>query len=94
MARTERVPASDDRDAMVAEDRHATSVTAGDVRQYLAADALFKAVGGRDPMPFWKSAPYLAHFMHGYRFNERLNEAIHTPAKDGRRASRRSASRR
>ena len=81
MARTERVPASDDRDAMVAEVRRTTTVTAGDVRQYLAADALFKAVGGRDPMPFWKSAPYLAHFMHGYRFNERLDEAIHTPDK-------------
>ena len=81
MARTERVPASDDRDAMVAEDRRTATVTAGDVRQYLAADALFQAVGGRDPMPFWKSAPYLAHFMHGYRFNERLDEAIHTPDK-------------
>ena len=81
MARTERVPASDDRDAMVAEDRRTTPVTAGDVRQYLAADALFQAVGGRDPMPFWKSAPYLAHFMHGYRFNERLDKAIHTPDK-------------
>ena len=81
MARTERVAASDDRDAMVAEDRCTTTVTAGDVRQYLAADALFQAVGGRDPMPFWKSAPYLAHFMHGYRFNERLDEAIHTPDK-------------
>ncbi len=81
MARTERVGASDDRDAMVTEDRRTTSVTAGDVRQYLAADALFRAVGSQDPMPFWKSAPYLAHFMHGYRFNERLDEAIHAPDK-------------
>ena len=81
MARTERVAANADRDAMVAEDRRTTTVTAGDVRQYLAADALFGAVGSQDPMPFWKSAPYLAHFMHGYRFNERLDEAIHTPDK-------------
>ena len=79
MARTERVAASDDRDAMVAEDRRMTPVTAGDVRQYLAADALFKAVGSQDPMPFWKSAPYLAHFMHGYKFNECLDEAIRSP---------------
>ena len=81
MARTERVAASDDRDAMVAEKRRTTTVTAGDVRQYLSADALFRAVGSQDPMPFWKSAPYLAHFMHGYRFNERLDEAIHAPDK-------------
>lgn len=79
MARTERVAASENRDAMVAEDRCKATVAAGDVRQYAAADALFRAVGDRDPMPFWKSAPYLAHFMHGYKFDERLNEAIEAP---------------
>ena len=81
MARTERVAASADRDAMVREDRRTATVTASDVRQYLAADALFRAVGDRDPMPFWKSAPYLAHFMHNYKFNERLDEALRTPEK-------------
>ena len=79
MARTERVAASEDRDAMVAEDRRKATVTAGDVRQYLAADALFRAVGDRDPMPLWKSAPYLAHFMHGYKFDDLLNEVLKTP---------------
>ena len=79
MARTERVAASDDRDAMVTEDRRTTPVTSSDVRQYLAADALFRAVGSQDPMPFWKSAPYLAHFMHGYKFHDRLVEALDTP---------------
>ena len=78
MARTERVAASDDRDAMVAEDRRTTPVTASDVRQYLAADALSRAVRGPDPMPFWKSAPYLAHFMHGYKFHDLLVEALGT----------------
>ena len=81
MARTERVAASDDRDAMVSEDRRTATVTSSDVRQYLAADALFRAVGGHDPMPFWKSAPYLAHFMHGYKFNELVDEAINAPDK-------------
>ena len=81
MARTERVAASDDRDAMVFEDRRTAPVTASDVLPYIAADALFRAVGAQDPMPFWKSAPYLAHFMHGYRFHDRLVEAIDTPDK-------------
>ena len=81
MARTERVAASDDRDAMVAEDRRTATVKSNDVRQYLAADALFRAVGDRDPMPFWKAAPYLAHFMHGYKFNELLDGAVHAPEK-------------
>ena len=76
MARTERVAASADHDAMVAEHLPAVSLMPTDVRQYLAADALFRAVGDRDPMPLWKSAPYLAHFMRGYKFNDRLSEAL------------------
>ncbi|MDH5671167.1 MAG: helicase-related protein [Myxococcales bacterium] len=76
MARTERVAASEDRDAMVTERHPSARLTVGDVHQYLAADALFRAVGDRDPMPYWKSAPYLAHFMHGYKVNERLDEAL------------------
>ena len=76
MARTERVAASKDRDAMVVEFQPAVSLTPGDVHQYLAADALFRAVGDRDPMPFWKSAPYLVHFMRGYRVNDRLDDAL------------------
>ena len=55
MARTERVAASDERDVMVAEDRRTTPVTASDVRQYVAPDARFCAVGSQDPMPFGKS---------------------------------------
>ena len=79
MARTERVGASEDRDAMVAENRSQARLTATDVRQYIAAEALFRAVGDRDPMPFWKSAPYLAHFMHEYKFNQLLKEALDAP---------------
>ena len=84
MARTERVAASADRDAMVTEDRRTTPVSASDVRQYLAADALSRAVRAPDPMPFWKSAPYLAHFMHGYKFHDLLVEAIGSPGPSDR----------
>ena len=74
MARTERVSASDELDAMLREPGARISLKPVDVRQYLASDALFQAVGDHDPMPFWKSAPYLVHFMRGYRFNDRLEE--------------------
>ena len=76
MARTERVAASADRDAMVEEPLVPVKIMPADIGQYLAADALFKAVGDRDPMPFWKSAPYLPHFMQGYKVNERLAETL------------------
>lgn len=76
MARTERVTASEDHDAMLIEHQPPVTLTSTDVRQYLAADAMFRAVGGHDPMPFWKSAPYLVHFMHAYKVNDRLNTML------------------
>ena len=78
MARTERVSASEAQDAMVDEPTVVVTILPSDVRQYMAADALFREVGDRDPMQFWKSAPYLAHFMRGYRFDQRLEEAVET----------------
>lgn len=82
MSRTERISASADRDAMVTETLPSTAPTAFDVRQYIATDAVFRVVTGGDPMPFWKSAPYPLHFMHGYRVNERLTDALtHSPDK-------------
>ena len=80
MARTERTPASADRDAMVEECASPVVLTPADVAQYLASDALFRAVGSHDPMAYWKSAPYLAHFMHGYRFNHLLEDELEGPS--------------
>ena len=82
MSRTERVLASEHRDAMVVQRRPPISIEPQDVKQYLATDALFRAVGDRDPMPLWKSAPYLAHFMRGYKFNELLDEALEQTPDD------------
>jgi len=76
MARTERITASASRDAMVKDEVVHGTITPKDVHQYLGTDALFRVVGDRDPLKLWKSAPYLAHFMHGYKFNERLVEKL------------------
>ncbi|MEX0709394.1 MAG: helicase-related protein [Woeseia sp.] len=75
MARTERVAATEKQDAMVENHKVDLALTPQDIRQYFAADALFRAVGERDPVAYWKSAPYLLHFMRGYKFNERFEEA-------------------
>lgn len=76
MARTERVAATAEGDAMLKENPSSLRVEPGDVRQYLASDALFQAVGERDPMSYWKSAPYLAHFMHSYKVSDRITESL------------------
>jgi len=76
MSRTERIAASAERDAMLREDQPNLSINRSDIRQYMATNAMFRAVGSEtDPMPLWKSAPYLVNFMHGYKFNERLLQA-------------------
>ena len=69
MARTERVVATDDRDAMVKEYSNALVPQPAEVQQYLAADDLFRVVGESEPIRYWRSAPYLAHFMRGYKFD-------------------------
>ena len=76
MARTERVAATDEGDSMVEDQPVAPELTAADVRQYLSAAAMFRVVGDRDPMPYWKSASYVTQFMHGYRFNDRLSKML------------------
>ena len=82
MARTERVAASEEHDGMMREASVALSVEPADVRQYLAADAWFRAVGASDPMVYWKAGPYLPHFMQGYRVNDRVEEtALLQPEK-------------
>ncbi|MDZ7752655.1 MAG: hypothetical protein U5S82_13540 [Gammaproteobacteria bacterium] len=80
MTRTERVGATASLDGMVEEARTGLALLHQDVRQYVAADALFRAVGDQDPITYWKSAPYLLHFMRNYRFNERLEEARDPPS--------------
>ena len=42
----------------------------------MAMQKLFSVVNDRDPMEFWKSAPYLPHFMRGYTVKRRLNEEV------------------
>ena len=78
MARTERVEATKDRQAMVSERKSQARLVVDDVKRYVATDRLFRAVGAADPMPLWKSAPYLLHFMRNYRFNDHLDRAIET----------------
>lgn len=82
MARTERVAATEEHDGMLVEPGNTVKLQPEDVRQYLAADAVFRAVGERDPMAYWKSAPYLVNFMHRYKVDERIQDTQqHFPEK-------------
>lgn len=77
MVRTERLGASDDRDGML------TAVPMPDLRldprdlsHYLATQKVAAAVGERDIIEYWKSAPYLLNFMDDYALKRKIETAL------------------
>ena len=72
MVRTERVSTSQDRNAMVREDKIEATVETSDLRQAVSLDGIAQAAGARDIIEYWKSAPYLLNFMKGYDLQRRL----------------------
>lgn len=70
MLRTERVPSTRDRDAMVHEPVVETTLLAEDLHRAKALDQLTRAIGAQEAIEYWKSAPYLLNFMKGYKLKE------------------------
>jgi hypothetical protein len=77
MSRTERVPVTRERDAMLHEPAVPTELTAADLQRARALDGLVRATGAPEAIEYWKSAPYLLNFMKGYAFKERFLEQVH-----------------
>ena len=80
MSRTERVPVTRERDAMLHEPAVPTELTPADLQRARALDGLVRATGSPEAIEYWKSAPYLLNFMKGYAFKERFLEQIHSGA--------------
>lgn len=76
MVRTERVPATRDRDAMVREPLVKTSLIPQDLHRASALDNLTRAIGAQEAIEYWKSAPYLLNFMKGYKLKEQFYEHV------------------
>jgi len=76
MVRTERVPATRDRDAMVHEPAVETTLEAADLHRASALDKLTRSIGVPEAIEYWKSAPYLLNFMKGYKLKEKFTEQI------------------
>jgi hypothetical protein len=67
MVRTERVPSTRDRDAMVKSPPVETTLKPEDLHRASALDQLTTAIGAQEAIEYWKSAPYLLNFMKGYK---------------------------
>ena len=82
MCRTERLAVTDDRNGMlVTRVVDGLDLTRSDVEAYAAADRLARRVDVGDPVELWKSAPYLATFLDGYKFDRGLDDLIVTDAE-------------
>ena len=78
MVRTERVPATRNRDAMVQEPKVETTLQVEDLHRASALDQLVRAIGAPEAIEYWKSAPYLLNFMKGYKLKERFIEQVNS----------------
>jgi len=76
MVRTERVPATRDRDAMVHESQVETKLIPNDLHRASALDQLTQTLGVQEAIEYWKSAPYLLNFMKGYKLKEEFVDQI------------------
>lgn len=75
MVRTERVPATHDREAMLAAPDVPAHLAREDLDQVRIADQAARILDSQDIVEYWKSAPYLLNLMRGYQLKRRINDA-------------------
>ena len=79
MVRTERVRATADSDAMLRGRPSEPALRREDLRQARTVYRVADSLGARDPMQYWKSAPYLLNVMRSYKLKERLRDRSADP---------------
>lgn len=75
IARTERIGAAGQHDAMLRHVPRKTSPTPADLHQYLLAQDVAQELDQHDVTELWKSAPYLLNFLDGYKLRSRFDAA-------------------
>jgi len=79
IARTERIGAAGQHDAMLRHVPRIAPPTSGDLHQYLLAQDVAHELEQHDVTELWKSAPYLLNFLDGYKLRSRFDSACKTP---------------
>jgi hypothetical protein len=79
IARTERIGAGGERDAMLRHVPRVASPTPADLHQYLLAQDVAEELDQHDVTELWKSAPYLLNFLDGYKLRSRFDAACKSP---------------
>jgi len=76
IARTERLGVTSDRDGMLKEHVHDTSIESIDLEAYLRLGDISAAVRANEPTEYWKSSPFLFNFMDKYKMKQDFEELI------------------
>lgn len=79
IVRTERLSATEDLSGMVSDRHPGIALGAGDLRAFVGAQTVSRAVGDRDVMEFWKSGPHMLSFLDGYKLRDKLKGVIAGP---------------
>lgn len=73
IARTERIGAAGQHDAMLKQVSRSCEPLHDDLRQYLMVQDIAEELGHHDLTELWKSAPYLLNFLDGYQLRKRFD---------------------
>jgi hypothetical protein len=82
MVRTERVPVTENRDAMVDEPEIPVSIKPVDLKQAILVDGVSRALKSWDSIEYWKSCPYLLNLMKEYELKRLLRNQLKHPSSE------------
>lgn len=80
MTRSERPPIGEREDLVTVRRLATTTPTATDLREWASLRELGRAVDSPIDLEYWKSIPYFASFMDGYKSADRVKAALSGPA--------------
>lgn len=86
MCRTERVATTRDHNSMLTEIDRTAPMKPEDLQHAAMVDAVAVCVQAREPIEYWKSAPYLINFLKHYELRQKLDAQLNEPSDPLRRA--------
>ena len=80
MCRTERVATTRDHNSMLTEIEQTAPLMPADLQHAATVDAISICVKAREPIEYWKSAPYLINFLKHYDLRHKLDAQLNKPS--------------
>ena len=82
MCRTERVPATSEKDSMLEEKRSTAPLKSSDLEDAAMVNKIAACLDAGEHIEYWKSAPYLLNFLKGYKVRRKLDDRMNDPSKE------------